>query len=161
MEPKHEITIRTANGPVTVRTTDIQDLLTQPIIAELLGTKQEVVAKSSSAELQLALAEIKNLRGAVMQLKEDKQKLQEAMMQEPLDEQPMQQSMQQARPPMQPMMQKAPMQAPQAPQAPQGARARLPPSTFLEITPDQMQPNIWEGLSPDQQQEWMRKYNIA
>lgn len=41
------------------------------------------------------------------------------------------------------------------------AASQVPPSTFLEIHPDKMGRDIWESLQPEQQTQWMQRWNIG
>ena len=53
------------------------------------------------------------------------------------------------------------------PQAPQMSRQQIPPRrvapqgpAFSEFNPDTMTEQVWAGMSPDQQREWMSFYGI-
>ena len=36
-----------------------------------------------------------------------------------------------------------------------------PPSSFLDVLPNQMNSDLWSGLSPEQQQQYQQKYGLA
>lgn len=41
------------------------------------------------------------------------------------------------------------------------AASQVPPSTFLDIQPDKMGRDIWESLTPEQQSQWMTRWNLG
>ena len=46
------------------------------------------------------------------------------------------------------------------PQQPQQPQRRLPTS-YLELTPDNITPDIWNTLNAEQQAQWLKKYNLG
>lgn len=44
-------------------------------------------------------------------------------------------------------------------QSRQTMRQRLPQSSVMDIPPEKMQQSIWDGMAPEQQQEWMQRWN--
>ena len=67
-----------------------------------------------------------------------------------------------AKPQPQPSQPAQPQVAPGVRPGPTGqmTRQKLPPSTYLEITQEQMTKGVWDSLTPEQQREWMVKHNI-
>jgi hypothetical protein len=37
---------------------------------------------------------------------------------------------------------------------------QVPASTFLEIQPDKMSRDVWESMTPEQQQQWMSRWGL-
>jgi len=38
---------------------------------------------------------------------------------------------------------------------------RIPSPSFLDVVPDKMSQQMWDSLSPEQQQQWLTKYGVT
>ena len=157
LEKKHEIEIITTQGKFTVATNDIQDLLSQPIISRMLG----VSARQQEPEPQaVSNPDVQEMKNAIMQLQQQVQMARRAQQEAEFNlqsqaqpQQPKQAEAKSAN--VQEAMQRtqvAPVQAEES--------KKLPPSSFLDITPNNMEKSIWASLNAEQQQTWLQKYNI-
>jgi len=137
MVKKHEIQFRTSTGEFSISTDDINDLFAQSAILDILGIRRQPVRHAQADQNKDSREDVYLLRAELDQIKAR-----------------VAQSMQTPQAPAQ-----APIQA-QA-QRQEGLKQHPSQTTFLDITPDQMKADVWRMLVPNQQEEWLRKYNMT
>lgn len=142
MAKRHEIRIRVGDKEVVVATDDLETVFEQEWFQRYVNGSspspdvKSTVGRTHSQREQELESEVKKLREQLMEMREYIQKQQQK--------------------------QRTPPPPPQPPQPPQSQSQQLPAQEgYLEITPDEMNPDIWGSLSPEQQQQWLSAYNMA
>jgi hypothetical protein len=167
MEKKHILNLRMNDGrEIIVETDDLREVLRltgfsvgAPDLGGLEEPKVPRVEHEAQIYRELAIEQQKQIRKLQEQLSVQK----EVAVPTPTQEDVVKSTRQPAGGDV-PVAQEVP-QPPQAQQQvspgvrPQMTRQKLPPSSVMDISPEQMQQSIWDGMNQQQQQEWMQKWN--
>lgn len=145
---RHILVFKTLQGDLTVGTDDIGELSAQSWFRTFLNIAPEVarVVQTSVQESALAQRYAMEKRAEDLAAKEAELRVYEAQLRESA------QRIQRAR------------DQPAAPAAqsvaPIAQSSRVPQTNYFAITPDKMKTEMWQDMSNEQQQEWMRHFGI-